>query len=359
VTYELSDDLAIKSDFQHFYFKEDVFTPFVLDYEQWDGNVDAVNVLKVKLDLTLSSDLNFDSQIEQAKKAEEKGLFLWWELDLGLFGGLTEGLEQESQFLSLEIACKHFNDQVLAPFASSTFAISLFKGAIEDYEDLRFSDDLQKQWQNWLKDRFETLELINSRFSKPFTSFEQLSLEALSHSEEGRFERKLFFQDIALNYMHMLLLSFSSSTLIFILQDLKNQNTLAEKLAFSLPDTFEFFEIATKGDKGLESVLKTIVWEGSPESENEQLFDTQTMELKNGILIPDRENFYFSHIEKLNSVFESLKSEGLSFRAISDKFLIEQWEGLNKLWVLKTSLNRKLERKIKGFEAAGGEVVYV
>ena len=47
--------------------------------------------------------------------------------------------------------------------------------------------------------------------------------------------------------MHMLLLSFSSSTLIFILQDLKNQNTLAEKLAFSLPDTFEFFEIATKG----------------------------------------------------------------------------------------------------------------
>ncbi|MCH1429776.1 MAG: hypothetical protein GWP59_00045 [Chlamydiales bacterium] len=356
---ETIEDLSLSSDYESFLFKGKEFTPLVVDYPVWDGNLDAVNVVKIKLDLSLSSDLNFNTQIEQAKQAEEKGLFLWWELDLGLFDRLTAPLDQEAQFLSLEIACKHFNEKVLEPFSASTFALSLFKGRVLDYQSIRYSDHLQKQWQLWLSSRFESIEKLNEQFSRAFKDFDELSLDSLQHIEAGIFERKLFYQDVAVNYMYMLLPSFPANILTFVLQDFSSQSSLEEQLAFSLPDTFEFFDLAAQNAPKLNKVLKTMLWDSCTKTRYDQLFFKKVVNKSRGILLPEKQRFSFATLGSLSDLFSKLEAKDLPFRVISEKFLIEQWEGLDELWVINDSLNPKLQRKLMGFEAAGGEVHYV
>jgi hypothetical protein len=44
---------------------------------------------------------------------------------------------------------------------------------------------------------------------------------------------------------------------------------------------------------------------------------------------------------------------------ISERYLNESWDGVDELLVLECAISQQGERKLRGFLAAGGEIIYV
>ena len=74
----------------------------------------------------------------------------------------------------------------------------------------------------------------------------------------------------------------------------------------------------------------------------------RSWESKVGFLIPS----------KADRTFEGLLSQGIDPRVITEDYLTAEWDGLDILYVDSSCLSREGHRKVQGFLAAGGEVVY-
>ncbi len=56
---------------------------------------------------------------------------------------------------------------------------------------------------------------------------------------------------------------------------------------------------------------------------------------------------------------DTLLAEGKDLKVVFESHLTEEWDGLDQLIVLEDRISERGVRKLKGFEAAGGEVVYL
>lgn len=68
-------------------------------------------------------------------------------------------------------------------------------------------------------------------------------------------------------------------------------------------------------------------------------------------------NIGFLLPSQYSTKFDSLLSEGLALRVIPESLLNAEWDGLDKLYVDYSLVTKEGIRKIRGFEAAGGEVL--
>lgn len=76
-----------------------------------------------------------------------------------------------------------------------------------------------------------------------------------------------------------------------------------------------------------------------------------SVDLPEGILLPEDSFFNEFEFERILSSVEG------SYRVIPEARLVEMWQGLDKLFVIEKAVSPQGLRKIKGFEAAGGEVI--
>ncbi len=83
-----------------------------------------------------------------------------------------------------------------------------------------------------------------------------------------------------------------------------------------------------------------------------------TPQAATGICVPLIENFTQGIEEELSALILELQNQEISFRMISEAFLTEEWNELEKLHVLSKAISPLGKRKLQGFCAAGGVVVY-
>ena len=111
--------------------------PFVAKIFEGEGlPPPGFNGLRIPLDLSVRSLLNWQKESLLAQAAVERGLCLLWEIQLGLDAAV---LEDEALFLTLQLNVQHFNDTLWKQFQQHSFGVALFRGILHQ----RILDDLK------------------------------------------------------------------------------------------------------------------------------------------------------------------------------------------------------------------------
>lgn len=257
-------------------------------YEPVPKHFDAVTI---PLDGRVTADLNWHPAIKAAEAYVSQGLKLFWKLDLGLFHDLPAVLEDQTQFLSLTLALKHFRDTVWPQFSAHTIGLSLYQGSIDftgalHEKNIKFARDKAIEYFDLLArqlpaDLQTTLLLDASSIKDPLLLIQLLSKDGFEHLHRGM-------------------------------------------LATILP-SFVF-------GRGTATLSRTYMESKSPK-------------ISLGVC----------ETGLTKEIYDTL--EQIPFRLISEEHLITEWDGLDYLLICST-LNPSLKRKLLGFIAAGGTVLY-
>jgi hypothetical protein len=305
--------------------------PFVPLIKQ--GSLEGVakcNALSILLPAHPKDDLVWKEQKDQANEAIEKGLFVFWELDLGL-NSLKNNFNDPSAFLSHSIALKEFSDSIWKNFRGKTLGVSLYKGPVDFFNRMHWPRQMAEHFEEWLADH------------------------ALQSQPHGHF-LQIFCANIFGEYLHRLASYLPDEANLFCCLDAMNAASRAQLAHILSKDRFEYFHLALKGG-GLplgslnwERGRSSAGWIGSGVPDFVDSFPTV------GILFPNDDGLSLETLSQIDQVLDQLDHRNIPFRIISETYLTEQWNGIDVLVVLSNSLNAIGRRKLQGFCAAGGTV---
>jgi hypothetical protein len=271
-----------------------------LSFEEW-----------ITLPATPSHSLDWSVEIAKGQKLVEAGKKIVWKFDLGLEEPFYL-LEEEMRFQSAALALKQFTDSVWPQFKENTLALSLYRGSADFAAHFRWSEKQTSNFSIWLEE--------HERIDSPQA-------------------RRLFAADAFAIYFQMLSHRLPDEVPIFLLFDLRSFNSPSEALQIISKERFEHFLVALQ-DRNLP--LDGFIW-------NDAGVQSRQIKSLQGLVFP----------ESSSDRFDSLLGRYPKAKIVFEAFLIDEWEGLDQLIVLEGSLGMQGARKLKGFEAAGGEVLSI
>lgn len=220
-----------------------------------------------------------------------------FEFDLGLQEPYFP-LEDELHFQALCAALAHFTKEVWHRFPQSK-AI-LYRGSADFSSFFRWTEGQQANYETWKGGR--------------------------PPAAEGHLKR-LFCAEAFVTYFQMLAHRLPDELPIALVLDAENTGSLAETLHLLSPERFEHFTV-----------------------ESGTVFHSQV-----GVCFPSDENCSGAVLERIDELLARMPS----FRPVYEPLLTEQWDGLDELYVFSETLTAQGKRKLLGFSAAGGKVIFV
>lgn len=242
--------------------------------------------------------LNWHDALRRAEQAKE----IVWEMRLGLEGAYFP-FDDEMRFETCALALKQFTSEVWPQFAAKTTGLILYRGPLDIAERFAWSE----------------------RYRQSFAA-------------EGVSER-LFCVEVLAVYLQMLSHKLPDELEVLALFDERRIASSAEVLSLISKERFAHFVVALRGDALPRDGL---VWD-------EERLELRRIPTTVGLVFPERQE------PELHAGFDQLLEQE-SGRVVFEAFLTEEWEGLDELVVLDGSLSAQGLRKLKGFEAAGGEI---
>lgn len=299
----------------HFYQNEEKFIPKIYLSEADTEIPETFNAVVIDLDGTIDSDLNWKDAIERSKKYISTDKWILWNLNLGLFQELNFPLSNEMQFRSIALTLDHFIETIWKPFSLKTLGVILYQGAA-DFRDIPLEEDEERP----------------------------LDLRA----------QRLFYRDIALNYLNDLIDRLPQSLEPFILLDAQNVQEPLALAELLYEDDFEKMHIAIKN-----SILPIhgLVWKVGESVtgyiSHQQMQISEPKETHIGVCLPPPGSLWQ---EALNQTLVALNQSKTPYRLILEKNIAAEWDGLEKIFVVGELLSESGRRMLKGFEAAGGMI---
>lgn len=289
------------------------------------------NVVTIELNLRQHSNLDWELQKSKALEYVKRGFFIIWDLEMGLFEGLSFPLSDEMQLLSFQMALDHFKNKIWAEFKEYTFGIVLYKGSL-DFQ-LRWTSEEEVLFQEWLQGK-----------------------------ESSDTRRRLFKRDICVDYFHLLLANLPDELFAFLLFQLPPSIDDGEFLRLTSKEYFSHFHLCFQGVNPFPFCRPFLAWGEEFQSDVGGFFQNVPLnnppsrqKSKKALLLPPSS---IQYDESWQEVKKELKKQ-ISFRVIEIPFLTEEWDGLDKLIVFPSALEPQGKRKIAGFLAAGGEVIEI
>lgn len=154
--------------------------------------------------------------------------------------------------------------------------------------------------------------------------------------------RRLFCLDTFSHYFQMLAHRLPDELPLFLALDAEGLGSISEKHHLLSRERFEHFLVATKNLPHTNG----LIWEG------DEIVD-QNEKAPRALCLPEK--WCSDLLERLEERIGKIEKP---FRVISEAFLTEDWEGVDVLHVIEGTLSLQGERKIKGFKATGGIVIY-
>ncbi|MDE3045663.1 MAG: hypothetical protein KGJ02_03360 [Verrucomicrobiota bacterium] len=252
--------------------------------------------------------LDWSKALERARQSKKKIL---WKLELGL-EGLYFPLEDELRFQALILALHEFSQKVWPEFQEKSIGICLYRGTVDFSEHFAWTERQKENFSAWLEEQPDS----------PST-------------------RRLFCADSFAVYFQMLSHRLPDEAPIFLLFDARSIHPPSHALQILSKERFQYFEVALRGD---DLPRDGYTWEG------------ETLQLRQiagavGLVFPETNDL------KALQAFDRLLAEKKG-RVVFESFLTEEWEGLDQLIVVSENVSSQTARKLKGFCAAGGEVIY-
>lgn len=258
-------------------------------------------MIEITLPAGLDSPLLWKEEELLAQQAKQAGKKILWKFDFGLDRS-DISLDDPSHFLTLSLSLDHFVKTLAVAYGNETAGVVLYAGDIYFDERMLWSATLQDYYAEWLNEMGR---------------------------EESEFSRRLFCMNVFAEYLH--------------------------RLASYLPDemtSYCFFEVLKMKPAHAAQLF------------SKDRFGAIQLELGEkrrevGVVLPGDELCQGEIFEELNQILEDLERDGVAFKVIPEGLLTEEWQGIEKLYVLRKGITGPGSRMLKGFEASGGEVEWV
>jgi hypothetical protein len=204
-------------------------------------------------------------------------------------------LEDEVHFQSLSAALTHFTKNVWPRFPNSS-AI-LYRGSADFSSFFRWSEKQEANYQDWKADR-------------------------APHDETHL--KRLFCAEAFVTYFQMLAHRLPDELPLTLVLSPQNTGTPAQTLHLLSPERFEHFTV----ESGLH-------------------FSSTS-----GVCFPPDEHCSQAILAQIDTLLPAC-------RPVYEPLLTEQWDGLDQIYVFTSALTPQGKRKLAGFCAAEGRVIYV
>lgn len=290
----------------------------------FSGAIDNLHSVRIAVDAKISSPLIWSGLKEIAQKCCDQKKQLFWDLDLGLFAHLSLPWSDEGQLHALAFSLDRFQEILWSPFREATIGVSLYRGSSDFRRYFIWTEEEKETLYKWLE-------------GKPLTE----DLE------------KVFCQQRAIEYLKLLSSSLSEAISLFILLDTTKEVQPSTFLRATSKEIFEHFHIAIKGpfQERFPGVVSSLHWN--------EIGITQKLPLQPrvGVVLPFIKE-PINQWKELDPIVEALQEKKIFFHAIPELFLTTNWDRLDHLIVLSESITNQGRRKLLGFAAAGGVVVF-
>ena len=291
----------------------------------------------------MGSPLEWAIAKQMAHQAIEKGLDLFWNIDLGLFDSFYQSFfENQTQFLSLRLTIEHFRDFIWQEFKHHTIGVAIYRGSIDIAHKFPLNDHQKENIKEWL------LEIGEEQYAR--LDFSELLKDSL-----GGYFINLFCLNALMEYLTLLANCLPDSLLVYLFLDASFcENSLSKQLAYLNPDRYSRFFLALYGNK---IPLNALGWKSPSEMgyaglHSIKLPSDTTPSI--GICIPPITFYHCRHFEELAQCISKLLGEKRPFRLIAESKLTAEWDGLDYLLFCPSALTVQGKRKLQGFCAAGG-----
>lgn len=300
------------------------------------------NAVTIKLDASLKSDLSWKSIPEEAEKRISQGLRIFWELDLGILGGLRKPLHHRSQFLSFSLAVEQFKEKIWNRFESSTAGISLYRGTADFSAGYLWDQEEERNFSEWLESH-----------SCP----NRLALPGNPHGKEIT---QLYCRDTLAEYLDLIAGKLPYGLPAYILLDTTG---FADPIHLGNLLSKAHFPHLIAAIKGNLLPCKEFSWEDRVYQNGffgrtlPEAVDAQIPSI--GVCFPSPAFFHPAEYGQLRGEVERLSLHRRSYRFIPEELLTSQWDGLDDLLVCPALVSSQADRVLRGFCAAGGTVVEI
>ena len=263
----------------------------------YDGEGDppeGFNAVRICLDASDRSALHWQEALLKAQYHGAQGRLMLWDLQMDLLEG---SLEDDARFMTLQLGVQHFVEVIWSLFKDQTLGVTLYRGP--------FNEQVKKSMIGYLKLLAALLPeeapcflfLDTTPVVDPAPYFRLLSLESFGHLR------------------------------------LVTKGPCAERFPYALP---------------------TCAWDhrASPLG-----FCSDAP----GPVLPQRRIEYAICLPETSGdtcIENAIAALGeIPFRVIPEALLTQEWDGIEKLIIFPEWLDERGMRKVRGFVAAGGEVI--
>lgn len=287
------------------------------------------NSLNIYIDARPEADLSWEMLKTEIDLALKLGARLAFEIDLGFSANAL--LRDPAGFFSRGIAISKFEEEVYKPYKDQISAIILYRGDAFFKEAICKDASLYADFLSWKTDLFGD-ELIVDQMYRIFSM--ELFMQYLPRVSA------ILIDDIPL-------------VALFDLKDCLRPSYQAEILSKS------FFPYIIPGVKNARIAFKGFGWEepgylGSigkapflPPENGERTF---------GVALPEIGKMDYDLFDQTVSFLEK---NNISYDVFPESLMTESWHGLNHILVFSETLSSEGIRMLRGFNAAGGEVVTI
>lgn len=240
-----------------------------------------------------------------------------WRFDLGLEDPFFP-IDDPMHFEAIALSLTQFTKEIWPLYRDRTLGAVLYRGSSDFHAMFSWTEKQRRNLGLWKEDRKGVSEL---------------------HL------RRLFCADAFVHYFQMLSHRLPDEMPLYLLFDVPEVGSPAERHQLLSRERFEHFLLATKGL----SHTNGLIWEG------DKIVESGEKPVE-AICLPEESRCSGDVLQRLDLLMEQMGKK--PFRIISEAFLTEDWEGVDILHVLSGTLGEQGKRKIQGFQAAGGIVSY-
>lgn len=296
-----------------------------------DEMPDPEHTITIVLDGRTDSALDWNLPKQTAQRAIATGKKIIWEINLGLFSRLHAPFLDQTQFLSLCLSLQHFRDTLWNNFAENTVGTLLYRGPLAYKNAWKWSDGEIAALRGWLQDQFHDVQSFAEETTIKVSHWDAIHPHHLETHAEGHRLLHLHCRDAAAEYLELLSRHLPAELPVALFLDTHSISDPLLLVQLLAKDRYERFVRAVSHYDWLHPKDATI-----------------------GLCMPLMTHIKPSQNKGLAQAMDSLLNQKIPFRIISEAYLTSEWHGLDHVWYCAAGLTPTGERKLRGFEAAGG-----
>lgn len=342
--------LHMHADFNYIYKDGRQFFPLIQEGASGSIEHNANSAIVIELQAHPDDDLLWINANEQALEAIRNHKLILWDLDLGLHSQVLE-TESSMQFFNFGIAIQEFVEKVWNNFKEHTLGVILYRGNADFTQRFAFTEDMLAHFLETIHD-----DATLSRIQKIIDTSHHEWVRSLDSEPLFHF----YVAGMFAQYMQRLSSYLPEELLVFALIDLTEiQSTCFAAYLLSK----ERFGHILLGLKHARAAMGHLNWQegaclGGWIGRGSAYFSTIS-EVKIAICLSDDVHFSIQLESAMNFLFDELAISHIPCRTIPESQLTEAWDGIDYIVVPPFPVSYQLKRRLQGFCAAGGTVVFM